>query len=116
MVASTDDSDLEILANDTGNDAVDRILEIDDSDENVDGVAMKVMKQRNQTKCPRIDPISQSPIRIGWKSSRCGHEFDRENIMQYIRMKENKAEGAVQCPMPGCVQKVSLSDFEESKL
>ena len=104
-VESAEDSDLEILPNGDGDNGVHRIFEIDDSDENENGVTMT---QRIQTKCP----ISQTPIRSSWKSSSCGHEFDRESIIRYIRTKKGTEGGGVECPILGCTRKLSMSDVE----
>ncbi|KAL3273118.1 hypothetical protein HHI36_014572 [Cryptolaemus montrouzieri] len=47
---------------------------------------------------PPVDPISKTIIKDPYKNRICGHSFEYEFILSYIKEKKNKAK----CPYVGC--------------
>jgi len=92
-----------LTKNDDDKDAADRIFEIDDSDESEN----EIVTAKIQRKCP----LSQCTIHLAWKSTSCGHVFDKKSIMGYVERKKVEGLDVVECPMRGCSQKIA--DFEE---
>ena len=48
-------------------------------------------------------------MKIAWKSTVCGHIFDKEIILKYIF--ENEKYGKVKCPIPGCSKMLRKNQF-----
>ncbi|XP_052778778.1 E3 SUMO-protein ligase NSE2-like [Mya arenaria] len=67
------------------------------------------MTQEINTKCPYTGMDMVHPVR----NKLCGHNYEREGIMQYIKQRMNKAK----CPLSGCGNEkpVEESDLVENK-
>ncbi|WAR26754.1 NSE2-like protein [Mya arenaria] len=67
------------------------------------------MTQEINTKCPYTGMDMVHPVR----NKLCGHNYEREGIMQYIKQRKKKAK----CPLSGCGNEkpVEESDLVENK-
>ncbi|XP_060084975.1 E3 SUMO-protein ligase NSE2-like [Ylistrum balloti] len=115
-------SNVEVLCHDhvKFQDFKERILEIQHPDESVpasaltgpsstgdDDVAMT--QPEINTRCPYTGMEMKNPV----KNKACGHKYDKEGILQYIKNKGKRAK----CPINGCVNVKTLdaSCLEEDR-
>ena len=91
----TDQDEIEIIPNDKH----EMIVNIEQDND------LKKLKSKIDIKCP----LTQCIMNIAWKSTKCGHIFDKLTILNYIQ--QNQKYGTVICPIPGCSKKLRQNEW-----
>eukprot|EP00475_Leptophrys_vorax_P024154 TRINITY_DN3326_c0_g1_i2.p1 TRINITY_DN3326_c0_g1~~TRINITY_DN3326_c0_g1_i2.p1 ORF type:complete len:284 (+),score=73.23 TRINITY_DN3326_c0_g1_i2:166-1017(+) len=78
-----------------------------EDDENADLVEMGSANSQALFMCPLTRSLLVDPV----KSSKCGHHYSKQAIMQYIHSKAQHRQPAV-CPVSGCRQLVTSESLE----
>ncbi|KAK3601741.1 hypothetical protein CHS0354_016103 [Potamilus streckersoni] len=70
---------------------------------------IELTQQTISTRCP----YTGSEMVVPMKNKLCGHNYEREGIVNYIKQRRKKAK----CPVSGCANEkpMELSDLEENK-
>merc|ERR1712129_656364 len=65
------------------------------------------------SKVSNICPISLLPMVTPYKSTICGHVFEKQVILNYIEKMKRGKRNYVKCPASTCSKKIKAEDFEE---
>lgn len=105
-----DDKDLEVVGNPSKSQTNDQsdIIDLDDANNAVDLKRIIAAAQKTM-KCP----LSMQNIMNPYHSTVCGHTYERERILQYLRYHNSTSMGeeSVICPQRGCSKTLKLSDL-----